>query len=324
MLCGRRGGGSDLTIPSAWHDRRSRRDAGSSPRCIGHNRGEVWPRRGIAKRRAAIEAAGLTFDVVESIGVGEEIKTRSGAWRGSIDNYKQSLRNAARAGVKGVLLQFHGDHRLDAHRPDVAAPARRLRAAFRRRRLRRLRPVPARARRRREGLCPRAHRRARARLETLSPDKRDELERTLIDWLPAARLHLRPRELPRGAEAVIATLASRICAPTYRLRARDRRGRRGGRRAARHPSRRSLVPDLRPAARDVERRRRAPAVRGRALPRLRPHVLRRLLRLERGQRPARHARRIRRRACISRICAASSASRTARSTRPSISKATAT
>ena len=62
-------------------------------------------RRG-PKRRAEIEAAGLVWPVVESIGVGEEIKTRSGGFRAKIDNYKQSIRNAARAGVKTFCYNF--------------------------------------------------------------------------------------------------------------------------------------------------------------------------------------------------------------------------
>ena len=39
------------------------------------NRGEVWSEDEVLKRRAEIEAAGLVWPVVESIGVGEEIKT---------------------------------------------------------------------------------------------------------------------------------------------------------------------------------------------------------------------------------------------------------
>jgi len=62
------------------------------------NRGEAWPVDDILERRAAIESAGLVWPVVESIGVGEEIKTRSGDFRQKIDNYKQSIRNAARLG----------------------------------------------------------------------------------------------------------------------------------------------------------------------------------------------------------------------------------
>ena len=70
------------------------------------NQGEVWSEEDIAKRRSEIERAGLVWPVVESIGVGEEIKTRSGAFRQKIDNYKQSIRNAARAGVKTFCYNF--------------------------------------------------------------------------------------------------------------------------------------------------------------------------------------------------------------------------
>src|SRR5271154_5267063 len=70
------------------------------------NRGEVWSEDEVLKRRAEIEAADLVWSVVESIGVGEEIKTRSGGNRIKIDNYKQSIRNAARAGVKTFCYNF--------------------------------------------------------------------------------------------------------------------------------------------------------------------------------------------------------------------------
>jgi len=60
------------------------------------NRGEVWSEDELLKRRAEIESGGLVWSVIESIGVGEEIKTRSGAYRAKIDNHKQSIRNAAR------------------------------------------------------------------------------------------------------------------------------------------------------------------------------------------------------------------------------------
>src|SRR5205085_3332031 len=60
----------------------------------------------VLTRRGAIERAGLVWSVAESIGVGEEIKTRSGAFRHKIDNYKHSIRNAARAGVKTFCYNF--------------------------------------------------------------------------------------------------------------------------------------------------------------------------------------------------------------------------
>ena len=70
------------------------------------NQGEAWPEDEIAARKAAIERAGLAWTVVESIGVGEEIKTRTGDFRRKIDNYKQSIRNTARSGVKVFCYNF--------------------------------------------------------------------------------------------------------------------------------------------------------------------------------------------------------------------------
>jgi mannonate dehydratase len=70
------------------------------------NTGGVWPEAEVAKRKREIEDAGLVWSVVESIGVGEEIKTRCGDFRTKIDNYKQSIRNVARAGVKVICYNF--------------------------------------------------------------------------------------------------------------------------------------------------------------------------------------------------------------------------
>lgn len=71
-----------------------------------HNRGEVWPVEVIETRRDLIQAAGMEWTVVESIGVGEEIKTRSRDFNRKIENYKQSIRNTARAGVRTFCYNF--------------------------------------------------------------------------------------------------------------------------------------------------------------------------------------------------------------------------
>lgn len=70
------------------------------------NDGRIWPPDEIARRKAEIEAAGLTWEVVESIIVHEDIKTRAGRYRELIENYKASLRNVAAAGIRTVCYNF--------------------------------------------------------------------------------------------------------------------------------------------------------------------------------------------------------------------------
>ncbi|MBD0415169.1 mannonate dehydratase [Oryzicola mucosus] len=70
------------------------------------NDGRAWPLDEVLKRKAVIEEAGLTFDVVESIIVHEDIKTRGPRCAELIDNYKASIRAVAKAGVKTVCYNF--------------------------------------------------------------------------------------------------------------------------------------------------------------------------------------------------------------------------
>jgi mannonate dehydratase len=123
--------------------------------------------------------------VVESIGVGEEIKTRTGNFQEKIDNYKQSIRNVARAGIKTICYNFMvitdwsrtnlmyrlptGGYALRYDAVDFAA-------------------YDLFVLRRKNGekdYAPERVKLAEARFKAMTPDEITELERVLIDWLPA-------------------------------------------------------------------------------------------------------------------------------------------
>jgi mannonate dehydratase len=82
--------------------------------------GEVWPYEAIAGLKNEIEAGGLRWSVVESLPVGEAIKYAGKERDRLIENYKISLANLGRAGIRIVCYNFMPV--IDWIRTDLAYP----------------------------------------------------------------------------------------------------------------------------------------------------------------------------------------------------------
>jgi mannonate dehydratase len=68
--------------------------------------GEIWPVEEIKKRKEIIEQVGLTWSVVESVPIHENIKTKSGNFQTHVDHYKQTLLNLGACGIDTVCYNF--------------------------------------------------------------------------------------------------------------------------------------------------------------------------------------------------------------------------
>lgn len=154
--------------------------------------GTVWSPEDIARRQAELAVmtdgapSGLTWDVVESLPVSEDIKRQTGDWKAHIANWKTSMRHLRAAGIEVICYNFMPI--LDWTRTDLAyrlangATCMRFDAidfaAFDLFLLERRGAA--------DSYAPEVLEQARARFATMSDARKDELAGNVVFGLPGA------------------------------------------------------------------------------------------------------------------------------------------
>lgn len=157
--------------------------------------GTVWTTDEILKRKKEIEAAGLTWDVIESLPVHEDIKKNRGEWKQWISNYCESLTNIGLCGIPVVTYNFMPI--LDWTRTDLrflmsdgSLALRFDRAAFMAFDLYLLKRPGA-----EHEYTAEERERASKKLNLLSPSEQELLFRNTIMGLPGSEEHFTPEQI---------------------------------------------------------------------------------------------------------------------------------
>ncbi|MEZ0536461.1 mannonate dehydratase [Caldicellulosiruptoraceae bacterium PP1] len=68
--------------------------------------GEVWPEKDIFELKEKIKSHGLSFEVIESVNIHEDIKLGLPSRERYIENYRETIKNLSKAGIKVICYNF--------------------------------------------------------------------------------------------------------------------------------------------------------------------------------------------------------------------------